>query len=65
MQGNGNAADRRVVGSRNGQAVNVEAAAAEQAGHARQNTVMVIYQQTDDPPGCRCCGNFVRILILA
>ena len=36
MQGNGNAADRRVVGGGNRQAVNVEAAAAEQAGHARQ-----------------------------
>ena len=46
--GQGDAADGRVVGGRNGQGVDVEAAAAEQVGHPGQNTALVVHQQTDD-----------------
>ena len=42
------AADGGVIGGRDGQAVDVEAAAAEQAGHAGQNAALVVHQQTDD-----------------
>ena len=46
--GHGDAADRRVVGGGHRQAVDVEAAAAEQVGHPGQNTALVVHQQTDD-----------------
>ena len=45
----GDAADGRVVGGGHRQAVNIEAAAAEQAGHPGQNTALVVHKQADDP----------------
>ena len=42
------AADGGIVGGGNGQAVDVEAAAAEQVGHTGQNAALVVHQQTDD-----------------
>ena len=41
-------ADGGIVGGGNGQAVDVEAAAAEQVGHTGQNAALVVHQQTDD-----------------
>src|SRR5699024_4520166 len=54
--GDGDAADVGVVGGRDRQAVDVEAAAAEQAGHPRQNAADVIDQNADDPAVRRVVG---------
>ena len=49
--GDGDAADGGVVGSRDREAVDVEASAAEQAGHPGQNAALVVHQLMSPPPG--------------
>ena len=48
VDGDGDAADGGIVGGRNRQAVDVEAAAAEQAGNPGQNAALVVHQHADD-----------------